>query len=73
MSTLFTCLDLLDQDQTPELLAKKAKYKKMSGAKQTLVFEIVDIFLKIIDPNEKENSFFLSDTHTKQLAITGHN
>ena len=45
MSTLFTCLDLLEQEQTPELMAKKKKYMKKSGAKQTLVFEIIDVFL----------------------------
>ena len=46
-------------------MAKKEKHKKISRAKQTLVFEIVDVFVKIIDSSKDE--FFLQDTSTKQI------
>jgi len=43
----------------------KEQHKKISRAKQTLVFEIVDVFVKIIDSSKDE--FFLQDTSTKQI------
>ena len=62
-STLFTCLDVLGQDQTQELLEKKEKLKKTSRANKTLVFEVIDVFIKILDT--KSDMFFLQDASTK--------
>ena len=56
-TTLFTCLDMLGQEQTEELVQKKERYKKISRAKQTLVFEVVDVFIKILDT--ATDTFFL--------------
>lgn len=48
---------MLGQEQTEELVQKKERYKKISRAKQTLVFEVVDVFIKILDT--ATDTFFL--------------
>jgi len=49
-SSVFTCLDFYEQEQTPALQELKEKFKKKSRRKQTLIFEMVGTMIKLLDP-----------------------
>jgi hypothetical protein len=72
---VFTCLDFyrqeedLPEEQMEELNMKKETYSRRSRHQRTLVFEIVDLMLKIVD-FENDQTFTFRDQNVKQLSYT---
>lgn len=60
-------MDFYEQEQTEDLLQRKEKYKKLSRRPRTLIFEMVDTMLKILDPAVDE--FSLTDTSISQVCV----
>jgi hypothetical protein len=65
---MFASLDLYGQDHTPPFLQKKEMFKKVSRRKQTIVFEFINLMVKLIDP--EVDTFHILDPLVKQCAVT---
>lgn len=72
-AAVFTCLDVyrgeddLSEEQIEELNLKKEAYAKQSRHAKTLVFEIVDLMLRIVD-FENDETYTFRDANVKQLS-----
>ena len=64
---IFSCMDFYEQEQTPELVEVKKKYERRSRRNKTLVFEMQNTMIKVLDPATDE--FNLIDQALKKLTV----